>query len=146
MIALENKESIVYCFDAFCKKVMRFEARNRYKEIDRRERREISLEYLMETQYFAPNSIDSYFVEPDMPTDFYCNGHIITIENGQLAMALLSLPEERQDLILRYYFLHIKEKDLAVMYSCNRRAVSYRLCRTRELLRKEMERYEHEEL
>lgn len=144
----ERQKSIRHRFDAFCKKAMRYEARNCYKEISRKQQREVSLDYLMEEHLFAPRSVDDYFiVQPmqDIPTNFHINGQVVAIENEHLATALLHLSAERRELILLHYFLGLRMQDIAVLHNRVHNTISYRKYRALKLLRKEMERLEYEE-
>lgn len=54
-------EHIEYGFNAFCKVVLCHEAINAWRDLKRKEEREISLDYLMSERYFEPFVIDSYF-------------------------------------------------------------------------------------
>lgn len=143
----QYKATIEHSFDAFCKKAMRFEARNCYKEINRKQQREVSLDYLMEEYRFSSKSTDDYFiVQPtqNVPTNFFINGQVITVQNEHLATALLHLPMEKQELILLHYFLGFKTQDIAALQGCTHSTISYRKHRTLQLLREEMEMLEHE--
>ncbi len=58
-------EHIEYAFHAFCKIVLRHEAMNAWRDLKRKEEREISLDYLMSERYFEPSAMDSYFEKQD---------------------------------------------------------------------------------
>ena len=45
-------EHIEYAFNAFCKIVLRHEAINAWRDLKRKEEREISLDYLMSERYY----------------------------------------------------------------------------------------------
>jgi hypothetical protein len=62
-------EHIEYAFNAFCKIVLRHEAINAWRDLKRKEEREISLDYLMSEKHFEPSAMDSYFEKQDKPTD-----------------------------------------------------------------------------
>lgn len=145
MVSPEHKTQTEYRFDVFCRKSMRFEARNAYKEIKRKNEREISLDYLMEEKYFMPETTDTYFTTVATPTHFHINGQTITIENERLAMALWCLSDEKRKLILLFYFLRVKEREIAAMCGHSRSTINYRKHCALQALRKEMERLEHEE-
>ena len=51
-------EHIEYAFHAFCKIVLRHEAINAWRDLKRKEEREISLDYLMSERYFEPSVMD----------------------------------------------------------------------------------------
>lgn len=124
----DKQQIVCYRFDAFCKKTMRFEARNCYKAIKRKQEREVSLDYLIEEyNYELPSLNDGLAVQPMqfISTEFYINGQVVNIENEQLAIALLQLPEKKRELILLLYFLGVTEKEIAKMYSRTRNTINY---------------------
>ena len=87
MVSLEYKLHIECTFDAFSKKVMRFEARTCRKTITRKQQREVSFEYLLEETSFEASSLDDYFVvQPtlDSYTEFYVKGRVVLIESERL--------------------------------------------------------------
>ena len=51
-------EHIEYAFHAFCKIVLRHEAINAWRDLKRKEAREISLDYLISERYFEPSAMD----------------------------------------------------------------------------------------
>lgn len=145
----DNKQIICYRFDAFCKKAMRYEARNCYKAIKRKQKREISLDYLMEEYTYEPPSLnDGFTVQPMqfISTEFSISGQVVSIENEQLAIALLQLPEKKRELILLLYFLGVTEKEIAKMYNRTRNTINYHKHRILEQLQQEMEKLEYEEI
>ena len=83
----EYKEHIEYTFAAFCKVVLRNAALSAYRDIGRRRKYEIALDYLMSERYYTPSVTDNYFEETIQPTVFSVGGKSIEIENEQLAKA-----------------------------------------------------------
>jgi len=147
MVSPEYKLHIECTFDAFSKKVMRFEARTCHKVLKRKQQREISFEYLLEETSFEASSLDDYFVvQPtlDSYTEFYVKGKAVLIESERLASALMTLPEWKRDMILLMFFLGIKEKEIAVMHGLQRSTINYHKNRSLKLLRQEMEKMNHE--
>lgn len=147
MVSPENKLHIECAFDAFSKKVMRFEARTCRKVIIRKQQREISFEYLLEETSFEASSLDDCFVvQPtlDSYTEFYVKGKDVLIESERLASALMKLKEWKRDMILLMFFLGVKEKEIAVMYGRQRSTINYHKNRSLKLLRQEMEELYHE--
>ena len=55
----EYREHIEYAFAAFCKIVLRNAAMSAYRDIGRKWKHEISLDYLMDEQYYNPSTTDS---------------------------------------------------------------------------------------
>lgn len=148
MLSPEYKLHIVCSFDAFCMKVMRFEAHNCYRSIKWKQQREISLNYLLEETSFETSGLADYFIvqsdfEPQ--SHFYVKGQVITIENERLALAMSKLPTLKRDVVLLRFFLGFQEKEIATMYGYQRHTINYHKNRSLKLLRQEMERIEHEE-
>ncbi len=139
----EQKQIICYRFDAFCKKAMRYAARNCYRDMKRRQQHEISLDYLVEEYNQVPSSLNDDFTMFPMYR-FYIGKIVISIENECLEMALLQLPERKRELILLFYFVGIKEKEIAKMYDCSRSNINYHKNRILKQLQQEMERLDHE--
>ena len=66
----DYKERIEYMFAAFCKVVLRNAAFTAYRDFGRKQKREVSLDYLMSETPFEPFTMDSYFEKYDKPTVF----------------------------------------------------------------------------
>ena len=96
-------EHIEYAFHAFCKVVLRHEAINAWRDLKRKEAREISLDYLMSERYFEPSAMDSYFEKQDKPTVFLVLGKEVIVDDERLATALSKLPELRREVLLLYF-------------------------------------------
>ena len=90
-------EHIEYAFHAFCKIVLRHEAINAWRDLKRKEEREISLDYLMSERYFEPSAMDSYFEKQDKPTVFLVLGKEVIVDEERLATALSRLPHLRRE-------------------------------------------------
>ena len=89
-------EHIEYTFNAFCKTVLCHEAINAWRDLKRKEEREISLDYLMSEKCFEPSAMDSYFEKQDKPTVFLVLGKNVVVANERLAAALSRLPQLRR--------------------------------------------------
>lgn len=63
-------ERIEYTFAAFCNVVLRNAAINAYRDLERKQKREVSLDYLMSETPFEPFTLDRYFEQYDKPTVF----------------------------------------------------------------------------
>ena len=139
----QYKEHIEYTFAAFCKIVLRNAALSAYRDIGRRRKWEISLDYLMEEKHYEPSTTDNYFDK--QATKFVVCGEIIEIENERLAKAFSSLPELRQEILVLYYFIHYTDKKIGETYGRSRTTANYWKLSSLKRLRKELERLEHEE-
>ena len=85
----EHKEHIEYTFAAFCRVVLRNAALSAYRDIGRRRKHEISLDYLMSERYYNPSVTDNYFEEPMQPTIFSVCEERIEIENDRGSLCLI---------------------------------------------------------
>ena len=139
----QYREHIEYTFAAFCKIVLRNAALSAYRDIGRRRKWEISLDYLMEEKHYEPSTTDNYFDK--QATKFVVCGEIIEIENERLAKAFSSLPELRQEILVLYYFFHYTDKKIGETYGRSRTTANYWKLSSLKRLRKELERLEHEE-
>ena len=93
------KEHIMYTFNGFCKTVIRFAAINAWRDRSRRRQKEISLEYLTEEKFYPLGTTDEYFEAPYEEYPITICGQTVILTNGELAAALLSLPEKNREII-----------------------------------------------
>ena len=140
----EYKEHIEYTFAAFCKVVLRNAALSAYRDIGRRRKHEISLDYLMSERYYNPSVTDNYFEEPIQPTVFSIGGKSIEIENQRLAKAFSILSKQRQEVLVLYFFFGYTDKKIGERYGRNRTTANYWKLAALKQLREELERLEHE--
>ena len=66
-------EHIEYAFAAFCKIVLRNAAISTYRDLGRKQKHEVSLDYLMSETSFEPFATDNYFEQYvyEKPTVFF---------------------------------------------------------------------------
>lgn len=141
----QYKEHIECTFAAFCKIVLRNASLSAYRDIGRRKKREISLDYLMEERCYNPSATDSYFAEQTSSKELIVCGEKIVIENERLAKVFSDLPKLRQEVLVLYFFFGYTDKKIGEMYGRSRTTVNYWKIAALKQLRKEMERLEHEE-
>ncbi len=96
------KEHIMYTFNGYCKTVIRFAAINAWRDRSRRRQKEISLEYLTEEKFYPLGTTDEYFEAPYEEYPITICGQTVILTNGELAAALLSLPERNREIMLMY--------------------------------------------
>ena len=136
-------EHIEYAFNAFCK--IRNAAISAYRDFGRKQKREVSLEYLISETSFEAFSTDTYFEQYDQPTIFVVKGQEIVVASKRLADALLKLTEQRQNILFLYFFFGLTDTQIGKEYGRNRSTTNYWKLTALKQLRKEMERLEHEE-
>ena len=95
-------EHIMYTFNGFCKTVIRFAALNAWHGRNRR-RQKISLEYLTEEKFYPLGTTDEYFEVPYEEHPITVCVQTVILTNGELAAALLSLPEKNREIIFLYF-------------------------------------------
>ena len=103
------KVYIQYTFNAFCKVVIRHAAIDIILKLRRRWEREVSLDYLMNEKF-----VQFAEPEPDEEHPFIVCGQTVLLCNVTLAAALSTLPEQAQEEIFRYYFLHQPQRVIGV--------------------------------
>ena len=91
-----------YAFDSYCKKVLKCEACNGYRQISRHQKRFTSLEELSEAEMAQLAVYDRY---PWEYTTFPVGGAVILIEDDGLAEALLGLSQEDREIFMMHWFL-----------------------------------------
>ena len=96
------KEHIMYTFNGFCKTVIHYAALNAWRDRSRRRQKEISLEYLTEEKFYPLGTTDEYFEAPYEEYPVTICGQTVILTNGELAAALLSLPERNREIMLMY--------------------------------------------
>ena len=93
------KEHIEYTFNAFCRVIIRYAAINAWRDRDKRQQREISLEYFTEEKFYPFSTTDNYFIVPYKQYPVLMCGQRVILTNGNLAAALSSLPEKKREII-----------------------------------------------
>lgn len=129
----EHKE---HTFDSFCKKILKHEARDYYKNIQYRREHEISLSELSEEALEQFAVWDRYFEDTYL---FEVMGFEVSITDELLAEALKTLPQDRQEIILLSYFLGMTDPEIAEQLNLVRRTVAYRRTSSLQALKKFME-------
>lgn len=134
----QRQQSIRHQFDAFCKKVAKYEMINCYREQDRRGKREVVFSDLPKAVFeqFAFASYDEYFAEEHI---FCVVGFNIPVKNELLAEALITLTAERRDIILMYYYLGMNDREISDIFSSKRSSIYYNRSRALSLMREYME-------
>lgn len=140
----QYKEHIEYAFHAFCKTVLRNAAINAYRDLNRKQKNEVSFDYLISETSFEPFVTDTYFEQYDEPTAFVVQGKTVLIKSKRLANAFLRLPEQRRTILLLYFFFGYTDEKIGMEYGRSRSTVNYWKLAALKQLRKEMEK-EHEE-
>ena len=138
-------EHIEYAFAAFCRVVLRNAAINAYRDFGRKQKHEVSLDYLLSDTSFEPFITDNYFEQYDKPTVFVVKGQEIIVASERLADALSKLPAQRRAVLLMYFFLGYTDKEIGNVYGRSRSTANYWKLASLKKLRKELEETDYEE-
>lgn len=120
---------------AFCKKVLRNEARDYLDELARQRNREISFSDLPVEVMEQLSVCDDYFADD---RTFDVLGNTVQIASDELAEAIAALPKQKRDIILLSYFLDMPDGEIAKALNMVRSSVAYRRSATLKLLRELM--------
>ena len=131
-----QKKTVRHQFDSFCRKVLREETRDYERHIAWRSNHEVSLSELSEERVRQMYVLDRY---PSEQIHFHVQGYNVTIENENLANALMVLSGDKRDIVLLAYFLDMTDQEIADMLDMVRRTVQYKRARSLKELKKEME-------
>ncbi|HHQ0470951.1 TPA: RNA polymerase sigma factor [Listeria innocua] len=134
-----HKKHKQHAFDSYCKKILRNETRNIYKEIERLKKYEVSMESLSEKELGKHVRYES-----NMSSEFLFfveNVGMVIVTGEIIAEAIKLLPKEKQTIILLSYILGMSDRKIAEELNLVRRTVSRRKNRTLAELKKIMEEY-----
>lgn len=109
-------------FDGFCRAVLRNEARDCYRELERQARKEIMFCEMSKKAFNSLLIEDSYSMDG---ATFQVLGYDIWVEGDTLVEAILSLTAVRQKIILLAYFMDMPEKEIAQCLDMPKRTVNY---------------------
>ena len=137
----QDKSHIRHEFDSFCKKVLKYNARNYYAMQKKRSEREIPFGELAESELSGLIAEDVYSVEE---TVFDVQGEAIGISDGSLADALAQLPQDKRDIVLLSYIYGMTDREIAKRMDMVRRTVAHRRATTLQELKQIMEENSNE--
>lgn len=124
-------------FNGFCKKVLKNEAIDAIRENRTRSRREVTFSDLSPQEENQLYTCDQYFVNDEAEKSFFVAGREITAK--QLVGALHSLPEEKRQAVLLYYFFDMTDVEIAELMKIPRSTVQFRRTSSFELLKRFLE-------
>ena len=119
-------------FDAFCKTVLRNEARTHLRDLGRQRNREIEFSALSQQEMDKLCTVDEY------PSDsflFTAYGYDLHIDNELVADAFANLPEQEQSILILYCVLDMADGEIASLTGMSRSAVQRHRTKTLKELR-----------
>ena len=100
---------------------------------------------ITEEKFYPLGTTDEYFEAPYEEYPITICGQTVILTNGELAAALLSLPERNREIIFLYFFGDYTQQEIGEMYGRCRSTTGYLIRRTLRLLQKKMEVLSHGE-
>ena len=123
-------------FNAYCKHTLRNELIDACRESKSRRKHEVNFSDLAPHEEKQLYTVDRYFVNED--EEAFCAGGL-KITAKLLAEALHSLPDEKCQAVLLYYFEGMNDTEIAELFNTSRSTIQYRRTSSFELLRKYLE-------
>lgn len=124
-------------FNGFCKRTLKNEAINAHGEIKRRQLQEVSFSDLTPQEENQLYTYDAYFEHDEAEKSFCVAGKEITAK--LLAEALHSLPDDKREAVLLYYFFEMNDAEIAKLRDVPRSTIQYRRTSSFELLKRYLE-------
>lgn len=119
-------------FDAFCKTVLRNEARTHLRDLGRQRNREIEFSALSQQEMDKLCTVDEY------PSDnilFTAYGYTLHIRDELVAHAFASLPEQEQSILILRLVLDLTDSEIGETLGLSRSAVQRRRTKSLNVLR-----------
>ena len=128
-------------FNSFCKKAIKCEASNAHRDVRRHQLREVTLSSLSPQEESQLYTVDRYFVKE------YADNSIC-VAGKRIAPKHRTLPEEKRNAVLLYYFEGMTDNDIAKLLNILKSTVQYRRTSFFELLKRYLEEraYDDEEI
>ena len=120
-------------YDAFCKAVLRNEAKDYLRELGRQRDREKSLEALTQQELNKLSTVDQY------PSDSYIfssHGYDLLINNELVAEAFSALPQMEQSILILHCTLDLADGEIGNLVGMSRSAVQRHRTKALQELRK----------
>ena len=99
----------------------------------------ISFEYLTEEKFYPLSTSDEFLKSPYEQYPVTICGQTIILTNGELAAALLSLPEKKREIIYLYFFGNYTQQEIADLYGQCKSTAWHYIHSALQMLQEEME-------
>ena len=119
-------------FDAFCKKVLRNEARAYLRNMKRQREREAFFSDLSQAELDKLCVVDRY---PSDSIVFSSHGYDLHIDNELVAEAFASLPKDEQSILILRFVLDLTDEEIGRLMGMSRSAVQRHRTSTLKQLR-----------
>ena len=116
---------------------MKREAINAHRDTKRQQLREVTFSDLSPQEENQLYVCDKYFADDEAEQYFVVGGKEITAK--LLAEALHSLPDDKREAVLLYYFFEMNDAEIAKLRDVPRSTIQYRRTSSFELLKRYLE-------
>ena len=123
-------------FDAFCKTVLRNEARTYLRDLARQRNRETEFSALSQYEMDKLCMVDEY---PSDSILFTAYGYTLHIRDELVVDAFASLPEREQSILILYCVLELTDGEIGSIAGMSRSAVQRHRTKTLNELRKDLQ-------
>lgn len=128
-------------FDSYCKHVLRNEAKDIQRQLERKRKSEISFSDLSDMDLNQLYVFDEYKTDK---TFFHVINAQVALQSRHLSKALKKLSEDKQNIILLSYFLDMTDQEIGEILNLARSTVQYRRSVALKELKSEMEEQAYE--
>ena len=125
-----------YRFDAFCKAVLRNEAKDYLREQTRQRNREKSLDALTQAELDKLCTVNEYPSDSILFTAYGCTLHI---RDELMAAAFAGLPKQEQGILILHCVLELADGEIGSLVGMSRSAVQRHRTKALNELRKRLE-------
>ena len=115
-------ETNLYRFDSYCKKILKNEAIDCYREIQKHRQREIFFSELSEREWKQLYMEDEYNLDT---CHFKVLGYDVEVKDTLIAEALKLLSEKKRDVVLMSYYLDMSDTEIAKLLNLRQSTIHY---------------------
>lgn len=123
-------------FDAFCKTVLRNEAKTYLRDLGRQRNQETQFSALPQHEMDKLCTVDEYPSDSVVFTAYGCNLHI---RDELVADAFASLPEQEQSILILHCVLELADGEIGGLVGMSRSTIQRRRVKTLNELRKDLQ-------
>ena len=123
-------------FDAFCKTVLRNEAKTYLRDLGRQRNRETEFRALSQHEMDKLCTMDEY---PSDSVVFTAYGYALHIRDELVADAFANLPEQEQSILILHCVLELADGEIGSLVGMSRSAVQRHRTKTLNELRKDLQ-------
>ena len=118
----DRNETNQHRFDSYCKRTLKNEAYDCYREIRKHMQREVFFSELSEKEWEQLYMEDKYDLET---SNFQVQGYNVEVKDALIAEALKLLSEKKRDVVLLAYYLDMSDTEIAKLLNLRQSTIHY---------------------